>query len=318
MGVKTYLALKRELDLRYCNSEGGVLTVRPEYAWVGCPFCGPGARAEAYALPALARGLALVRCAICGVVHAQPRLSRQALDERVTHDLHLRYYGEGFVGPADPAIAAPEVAFIRHVMDPAWRVGLRALEVGCSSGTFLAALAAAGVQATGVDANAASVAHCRRQGLDARVGFFREDEFTTEAYDLIVFRESLYMLFDVRAALALARRLLVPEGLLYVRVFDVESVAFQLSAGASSGINMLDVPVAFSRASLDRVLRAARFRVVARTSASDPWLADVVLGPAEGSPSLARKVLAKAGSTVLEGIGRTRNFAVLARAGAEA
>jgi SAM-dependent methyltransferase len=291
-----------------------MLTVRPEHAWAGCPFCGPSARAERYALPPLARGLTLVRCVACGLVYAQPRLTRHALDERATHDLYLRYYGESFVGPADPAVAAPEVAFIRHTMGPAWRADLRALEVGCSGGTFLAALAAAGVQATGVDANAASVGHCQRQGLDARVGFFRDDEFTTEAYDLIVFRESLYMLFDVRAALALARRLLAPEGLVYVRVFDVESAAFQLSTGASSGINMLDVPVAFSRASLDRVLRAARFRVVARTSASDPWLADVVLGPVEGSPSLARTILAKAGSTVLKGVRRTRNFAVLARA----
>jgi len=303
---------KRELDRHYCDRVDGVVTVRSEHAWAGCPFCGPGGRSVAYALPALSRGLALVRCADCGLVYAQPRLSRQALDERATCDLHLQYYGESFTGPADPASSAPEVALIRQAMGAAWRPGLRALEVGCSDGTMLAALAAAGVQATGVDANAASIAHCRRQGFDARVGFFRDDEFTTETYDLIVFRESLYMLFDVRAALALARRLLVPEGLVYVRVYDVESAAFQWSSGASSGISMLDMPVAFSRASLDRVLRAAGFSIVSRISANDPWLAAAVFGAAGGFP-LARRILAKVGSTVLKGIGRTRNFAMLAR-----
>jgi SAM-dependent methyltransferase len=313
MDGETYLARKRELDLRYCDGEADRRWVRPEYAWVGCPFCGPGVRTETYMLPALARGLTLVRCVACGLVYAEPRLSREALDERATNALHFQYYQDSFTGPPDPSSAAPEVEFIRRTMGAAWRPNLRALEVGCAGGVFLAALAAAGVQATGVDANEASVAQCRRYGLDARVGFFRDDEFTMESYDVIVFRESLYMLFDVRAVLALARRLLAPGGLLYVRVFDVESAAFQLSTRAAAGINMLDVPVAFSRASVERVLQTAGFQVVARTSASDPLLADLALGPATGKSSVVRRIIARAGSELLSVLGRTRNFIVIAQ-----
>lgn len=49
--------------------------------------------------------------------------------------------------------------------------GQRILEVGCGKGEYLELLSACGVQATGLEYAQASVAHCRRAGLDVLRGF---------------------------------------------------------------------------------------------------------------------------------------------------
>lgn len=49
--------------------------------------------------------------------------------------------------------------------------GQRILEIGCGNGEYLSLLAAAGVQATGLEYAVSAVSHCRRQGLDVLRGF---------------------------------------------------------------------------------------------------------------------------------------------------
>lgn len=49
--------------------------------------------------------------------------------------------------------------------------GQRILEIGCGKGEYLSLLAAAGVQATGLEYARSAVTHCRRQGLDVLRGF---------------------------------------------------------------------------------------------------------------------------------------------------
>jgi SAM-dependent methyltransferase len=49
--------------------------------------------------------------------------------------------------------------------------GQRILEIGCGKGEYLRLLAAAGVQATGLEYAQRALSHCRRQGLDVVRGF---------------------------------------------------------------------------------------------------------------------------------------------------
>jgi len=85
-----------------------------------------------------------------------------ALDERAYLELERRYRG-----------SEEDVAQRLEVYLPYLRAappGLPVLDLGCGRGEALAVLAAAGIPARGVDANARMVERCREQGLEAAEG----------------------------------------------------------------------------------------------------------------------------------------------------
>lgn len=171
MDIKTYVIRKRELDRVHCVlGEDGNVSIRPEFAWEGCPFCGPGISAKPYRLSALAKGLTLVRCTACGLVYPRPRLNRQSTDERVTAAVHQEYYRESLAGQFIPSCYShSEIRFImRH-----WSVGepgrTRVLDVGCAGGDFLCCWRDHGYEVVGLEANPSMLLFCQASAARAPV-----------------------------------------------------------------------------------------------------------------------------------------------------
>jgi SAM-dependent methyltransferase len=92
------------------------------------------------------------------------------------------------------------------------------LDVGCSLGYALEAAAGLGREAAGVDASPHAVEACRRLGLDVREGGIAQLPFAGSTFAVVLLKHVLEHTPCPREALAEQRRVLVPEGALFVAV----------------------------------------------------------------------------------------------------
>lgn len=134
-------------------------------------------------------------CRNCGFVFQNPTLDDRELDE---------LYGQGYREYDPPeGYQRDQKAYGQILCE--WvekRIGAtsqrrRVLEVGCAAGFFLSVFRENGWDVVGIDANPRWVAWGREHlGLDLHVGFFGEDVFRGEEFDLIVFSHVLEHLPD--------------------------------------------------------------------------------------------------------------------------
>ena len=96
------------------------------------------------------------------------------------------------------------------------------LEIGCSYGHLLAFFAERGWTATGIDRSSNAVHSARERGLDCSAVSL-EDYSPPAPFDVIVMIHVLEHLIDPLESLHLIRRWLTPEGILYMRIPNVES-----------------------------------------------------------------------------------------------
>jgi SAM-dependent methyltransferase len=99
--------------------------------------------------------------------------------------------------------------------------GVEILEVGCGSGTALRLAADCGADVTALDAAPAFVEHARRRvpGADVRVGDLQFLPYEDESFDVVMGFNSFQYAADPMAALAEARRVLRPGGLVSALVW---------------------------------------------------------------------------------------------------
>jgi SAM-dependent methyltransferase len=101
----------------------------------------------------------------------------------------------------------------------------RVLDVGCSTGTFVAMLAEAGYRAEGLEIDEFSINHARASGLDVRAGDLESTALEPNSYDVVVMSHTLEHLPNPCAAIRVIRRILTPGGVLLVYVPNFRSLA---------------------------------------------------------------------------------------------
>jgi SAM-dependent methyltransferase len=169
------------------------------------------------------QGWAFARCAGCGLVALRP------LPDPIEHERHTEAsYAHGayaLFSAADrirAAIAAHRLGIVRPLAPPGpW------LDVGCSSGAFVAAAGAAGIDIEGIERSAAAIARARSHGLPVHHATV-EGFVPTRRYAVITAFDLLEHLRDPVALVRRAGRWLVPGGLLAVTVPNVDSLAARL------------------------------------------------------------------------------------------
>jgi SAM-dependent methyltransferase len=122
---------------------------------------------------------------------------------------------EGLTGELEPPLLGPRLAFLRHEVRP----GDRALDLGCGTGEFTAALARAGAQAVGADVAEAALARARARHpeLDFRlVPIDGPLPFEVGAFDLVWASEVIEHVADTARWLSEVRRVLAPRGRLLI------------------------------------------------------------------------------------------------------
>lgn len=91
---------------------------------------------------------------------------------------------------------------------------IRLLDVGCSRGQFVAAAAALGFEAEGVEPAPQIAAAARAGGLRVHTGLLQDQRFPDVSFDAVTLFEVIEHLKEPRALLAECRRVLKPAGVL--------------------------------------------------------------------------------------------------------
>ncbi|HTX10979.1 MAG TPA: class I SAM-dependent methyltransferase [Solirubrobacteraceae bacterium] len=122
---------------------------------------------------------------------------------------------EGLTGELEPPLLGPRLAFLRDEVRP----GDRALDLGCGTGEFTAALARAGAEVVGADVAEAALtrARARHPELDFRlVPIDGPLPFSDNAFDLVWASEVIEHVADTARWLSEVRRVLAPRGRLLI------------------------------------------------------------------------------------------------------
>jgi 2-polyprenyl-3-methyl-5-hydroxy-6-metoxy-1,4-benzoquinol methylase len=185
-----------------------------------CPVCGHK-DAEGY----LQKGdLCLVRCQLCSMIYANP-----APAEFASGQYYDRAGADYYLSPAKLESDYAAVRFEREL-----RIfrkhcqGGAVLDVGCSSGAFLFQLNQrfpGCYQILGTDVSGPPLDYAECRGVPVARGNFLEQEFGQKKFDAVTFWAVMEHLLEPKPFLAKAWSVLKPDGLCFVLVPNMKSLA---------------------------------------------------------------------------------------------
>jgi SAM-dependent methyltransferase len=220
----------------------------------------------------------MVRCPRCRLVFQHPQASDEALADSYYHDEEWTRILRAEMRETMRKRAHQHLRFLESAgVRPTGKL----LDVGASSGAFVAAAGEAGWQAAGVELGAATAAAARGDGLDVRTGTLADvaPSLSAGSFSVVTFWDVLEHLRDPRTELALTRDLLRPGGVLAATMPNVEGwyplVTRSLIAQRTGHWEYPELPVHlfdFSPRTLALLLRRSGFTSVrARTYATPFW-----------------------------------------------
>ena len=244
---------------------------------VNCPLCGADAPRLMVEGRDLMLGLPgafpLNECGHCGLVYQSPRPRDPSL-----------FYGGGYVphrtGEGSPLArlrAAVQrrqiVGYVRANIGSG--AGRRALDVGCATGTFLAALRGDGWDVWGVEPGAEAAAYAReRLGPQIVRGFVEDVALPARSFHLITLWDVIEHLPNPAATLRHLRGLLAPGGAIMIQTPRWGSFESRLFGACWVGLDPPRHTVVFSGRTLTQMLSACGFEareVPALASSFQNW-----------------------------------------------
>jgi 2-polyprenyl-3-methyl-5-hydroxy-6-metoxy-1,4-benzoquinol methylase len=145
---------------------------------------------------------------------------------------------------------------------PPYRAGGRVLDVGCGSGGYLAFLSGLGWRCDGVETGEKSRTYARTVlGLDVRNGPLESCRYPDASFDVVTLWHVIEHLPDPAGTLREIRRILKPDGQLYLRTPNVQSWEAVWFRGHWYGLDPPRHLCLFSPETLERALRESGFSV---------------------------------------------------------
>ena len=243
-------------------------------------------------------GLVLVRCAACGLVYTNPRLSKE--------ETLKRYSPEYFWNDYLPAQGAPNGRYDLAHLDHRHAAMLqliaaqvpppgRLVEIGAGAGFFLKAATRAGWTATGCEVSAEAVAFAReRLGLDVREQSAEALDVPPASVDVLVMFDVAEHLFDPLSVFRAARRSLRPTGLLVVSTPNIDALSRWALGRDWAILSPLEHLYYYSEATLRRLLEQAGFTSITYERSFAGFGVYEAMNPAQThSPSAIRTVVYK-------------------------
>jgi SAM-dependent methyltransferase len=186
-----------------------------------CPVCA-GIRVRAARVPS---DRTLVECAGCGLLYEGTPAAGVVRRARMS-DEERRF---------EERVAQRRTPHFVRLLHALGRPG-RLLDVGTGVGELLRLAREAGWQAVGIEVDPAVVAYARHRGLDVRLGQLATLGLSAASFDVVTLWNVLDVVPDPLAELGECRRLLAPDGRIFIRVPNapVQRAAMRLTHTASA------------------------------------------------------------------------------------
>ena len=188
---------------------------------------------------------------------------------------------------------------VRHLRMPGVRP--RILDVGCGEAEFLAEMQSLGWLVDGLDPSADAVALARARGIRATTGTLSKAALEPASFDAITFRLVFEHLRDPTGALSECRRLLKPQGVLWIATPSLDSEAHRVFGRDWIHLEPPRHVVVYTASALARLLGEAGFEIVSvKPSRQAHWsfrLSDALArgrAPFENAPPLSRRLSLRA------------------------
>jgi SAM-dependent methyltransferase len=231
----------------YCcsNCSAGYLDPRPDRGSIGDAYAGYYAGGDSPTPPALVG--AGIRNALCNGY----------LNERYGYELSPASRLGPVVARVLPKRRSYADRTIRHL--PRFKGRRRLLDVGCGEGAFLTAMRRAGWDVQGLEPDATAAASARAAGVPVVEQPLEADAFPAGSFDAVTMNHVIEHLHDPTEALRICHDLLRPGGVLWVATPNLSSRGHDLFGRDWIGLDPPRHLVLFTRSSLSRAVRAARF-----------------------------------------------------------
>lgn len=258
-------------DTRFSDWRKNVLFMET----VPCNLCGSSQAAQEYEVSdyyferpeVIAR---LVRCQSCGLVYQNPRPTLEEMGQHYLPEYEL--YSATNEGSGSGFKARLMERAIRYGMDKRasfvtrHKAGGRWLDVGCAAGTFLHSIqqtpARSSWELYGVEINPAAADIARTwYGLNVFTGSLEQADYPDRYFDAITLWDVLEHLHSPVESLREIRRILKPEGILALRVPNLQSWDARVFGRYWAGLEPPRHLFVFSPETLTRLLQKAGFQV---------------------------------------------------------
>lgn len=198
------------------------------YAWK--PFqceCGNGTDFEAlgekdrYGLP-----VRTVICPCCGLVMTNPRMTGESYDRFYESEYPMIYRA---INRPDETYFQKRVAYGNGLVDlieKTQAVGKDVLEIGCAGGGIVKAFTDRGYNGFGVDLSTMYIKYGREKGINLRCCHSGELVKEGRTYDTIILNHVLEHFTDLGKELDIIRKLLRPQGVLFVAVPGIKNLLY--------------------------------------------------------------------------------------------
>ena len=210
-------------------------------------------------------GYHIVRCTTCGLLYVE---NPPSADELQTHYSFESGYHQDLAGDgADVKLHEQEAGANLQVLSRNARPG-HLLDVGCSTGLFLAAAGQAGWDAHGLEYSADSARVAReRHGLEVDQGELMSGRYAPASFDVVTMWDVIEHMPDPHAALCVVQEILKPGGKFVAKTPNADGIYPRASfavAGVAGFWGHPEPPghlYQFSVATLSRLLIDSGFTV---------------------------------------------------------
>jgi 2-polyprenyl-3-methyl-5-hydroxy-6-metoxy-1,4-benzoquinol methylase len=181
-------------------------------------------------------GYQVIQCARCDFSTANLAIEDEEkhIAQTYTTELYNQYFQDDYVAQFEyrkSQMGAERYHYLIERLDLVPKV-TSVLDVGCGSGTVLAALQDRGVTCRGLDVNPGAVAFCRSIGLDVAQGELADEP--DASYDVVTMFDVIEHLADPVAVLGTAMRKLKPGGYLVAFTPNIHSVSYAMMGSAQN------------------------------------------------------------------------------------
>ncbi|MGA3092559.1 MAG: class I SAM-dependent methyltransferase [Terriglobales bacterium] len=230
-----------------------------------CPLCGQGGFRPVVQAPDRHygnRGLfQIVECVTCGLNFLNPMPTVDYLSGAYPTD----YYA---YQPATPEPRKSRILnSVKRVLrpdttgDPRFEKPGAVLDIGCGSGTFLAAMRERGWQVQGVEFDNLAAERGRQEGLDIFAGTIDAAKYPSSTFDYVRSNHSFEHVHNPREVLLEIRRIVKPTGLLFIGVPNVKGLMARLYGTYWWYLGAPVHPFGYSPATLGRLLAETGFKI---------------------------------------------------------